>query len=322
MVALGNVQASQVLAHLSEEQVARLTWLVAHTEQLNREEREEVLRDFYASLSSRDYASVGGPETAQRLLEEAFGSERAAEIQSKLGSIGRPKPFKFLERVPTDTLADFLSAEHPQMIALVLMHLDVDYGAALLTLLPAELQADTLVRVVSLDAPAPEAIELTEAIIQRRLAGALGPGAEAMALQGTEQLIEVLRHVDVASQRVILDGISGINPELAAELGRRMLTFEDLALLDDRSLQLVIREIDPGDLTFALRAADDELRELMFANMSSRAATMAREDMETVGPVRLTVIHEAQNRIVTVVRRLQESEEIIISRPGEDELVA
>lgn len=322
LVALGKSSASEVLGHLPDEQVARVAWLVAHTEQLDRAEREEVLRDFYASLTSRDHASVGGPEAVQRMLEVAFGEERAGDLQARMGTIGRPKPFKFLERVSTTLLGEFLAAEHPQMIALMLVNLTSDHAAELLTLLPEDLQVDTLIRIVSLDKPAPEAVELTEAIVQRRLAGAVQSPAEAAILQGTDQLIGVLRYVDVATQRVILEGIGDLDPDLAAAIRQQMFVFDDLALLDDRSLQRVLREVDQGDLTLAMRAADQEVREVIFQNMSSRAAAMVREDMEAVGPVRLTVIHEAQNRIVTIVRRLQDEEEIVIDRGGEDTLVA
>lgn len=322
MVALGRANASEVLTHLPDAQVARVAWLVAHTEQLDRGEREEVLRDFYASLTSSEHASVGGPEAVQRMLEVAFGDERAADLQSRLGSIGRPKPFKFLERVSTSLLGEFLATEHPQMIALMLVNLTSDHAAELLTLLPDELQVDTLIRIVSLDKPAPEAVELTEAIVQRRLAGAVQSPTESSALEGTDQLIEVLRHVDVATQRVILEGIGDLDPGLAAAIRQQMFVFDDLALLDDRSLQRVLRDVDQGDLTLAMRAADEEVRQTIFQNMSTRAASMVREDMEAVGPVRLTVIHEAQNRIVTIVRRLQDEEEIVISRGGEDTLVA
>ena len=320
MVALGTERAAEVLSQLTDEQAGRLTWVVAHTEQLSHDQREDVLRDFYGALTSRDYLSSGGPETAQRLLESAFGEERAAEIQTQLGSIGRPKPFKFLERVSINVLSEFLAAEHPQMVALVLVHLSDELASELLTLLPDDLQVETLIRIVGLNAPSPEAVELTEMIIEKRLAGSLDDVSSTTPL-GTDQLIEVLRYVDLATQRVILEGIIDLDPELGAALRARMLTFDDLAVLDDRSLQLVLREIDQSDLTLALRAADEPVREVIFANMSTRAAAMAREDMEAVGPVRLTVIHEAQNRIVMVIRRLQDSEEIVISRPGDDQMV-
>lgn len=322
LVALGRAQASEVLKQLPDEQVAHLAWLVAHTEQLNRDQRAEVLRDFYASLTSRDYASIGGPETVQQMLEAAFGNEQAADIQSRLGAIGRPKPFKFLEHVSVSMLGQFLNTEHPQLIALIMVNLTPDHAAEVLMLLPPELQVDTLVRVVGLDRPSLESIELTQTIVQRRLAGAAQAPAGAADFAGPEQLIEVLRHVDVATQRVILEGIADLDPALAGRIRQQMFVFDDLTLLDDRSLQRVLRDVDQGDLVLALRAADEHVREVLFANMSTRAAAMVREDMEATGPVRMTVIHEAQNRIVAVVRRLEDSEEIVINRGGDDALVA
>ncbi|MDA0353269.1 MAG: flagellar motor switch protein FliG [Chloroflexi bacterium] len=322
MVALGRTHASQVLTHLPEEQVAHLAWLVAHTEQLGQAEREDVLRDFYASLTSRDYASVGGPETVQQILEAAFGSERAADLQSRLGRIGRPKPFKFLEYVSTGMLVEFLVTEHPQLIALMFANLNVDHAAELLMLLPPELQIETLVRIVHLDKPSFETVELTEAIVQGRLVGAAQSPTAGPALVGANQLVEVLRHVDIATQRVILEGIEDLDPELAVRIRQQMFVFDDLALLDPRSLQRVLREINQADLTLALRAADEHTGEVIFANMSTRASAMVHEDMAALGPIRLTLVHEAQNRIVTIVRRLQDDDEIVVNRGGDDQLVA
>lgn len=322
MVALGNPHASQVLAQLPEEQIARLAFHVAHTGQLKPEQRQDVLRDFYASLTSREYAIAGGPEAVQRMLEAAFGDERAVDLQARLGAIGRPKPFSFLEHVATGMLSDFLTGEHPQMVALILVNLSVDRASELLMLLPDELQVDTLARIANLQAPTPESVELTEAIVQRRLSGSVESPSDFKPLQGTEQLIGVLRHVDVATQRVILDGIGDLDAALANALRQQMFVFEDLTLLDNRSLQRVLRDVDQGDLTLALRAADEHVREVIFANMSTRAAAMVREDMEVGGPVRLTLVHEAQNRIVTIVRMLEDSEEIVVNRGGDDELVA
>jgi len=322
MVAIGKTHASEVLTHLPDHQVGRLAWLVAHTDQLDRDQREGVLRDFYASLTDRDDTSVGGPEAVQQMLEAAFGDERAADLQARLGAIGRPKPFKFLEHVSIELLAEFLTAEHPQMIALILVSLDSDFAVELLMRLPPEVQVDSLVRIVSLDAPSPDAVELTESIVQRRLAGAVHAPTDPTQLMGADQLVEVLRHVDAATQRVILEGIGELDPALATAIRQQMFVFDDLVLLDSRSLQRVLRDVDQGDLTLSMRAADDDVREVIFQNMSSRAAAMVRDDMEAVGPVRLTVVHEAQNRIVTVVRRLQDSEEIVIERGGDDALVA
>ena len=322
MVALGNERASQVLAQLNETEVSRLTWLVAHTESLESEQREDVLRDFYASLTSREYVSVGGPEAVQRILVEAFGEDRAAEMQTQLGGSSRTKPFKFLERVATNLLAEYLKGEHPQLVALILAMLNRDFSAEVLSELPEELQAATLIRMVSLTAPAPEAVELTEAIVEKRLSGAVFDQNEISALHGTDQLIDVLRQTDIATQQIILSGIDDLDAGIAAEVRRQMFTFEDLALLDGRSLQRVLREIDQADLMLALRAANAEVQELIFANMSTRAAQTVREDMEVSGLVRIAVVQEAQNRIVSIVRALQDSDEIVIDRGGEDALVA
>ena len=322
LVALGQSHASEVLARLSDEQIARLAWLVAHTEQLDPGQRDEVLHDFYASLTAADRVSAGGPETVQRMLEAAFGEERASDLQARLGSLGREQPFKFLERVSTPLLGEFLCHEHPQLVALILVNLSAEHASQLLMLLPPDLQVETLVGIVGLDRPAPEAVALTESIVQRRLAGAVESPTEASTLLGAEQLIEVLRCTDVATQHVILQGIADIDAGLAATVRQQLFVFDDLALLDDRSLQRVLREIDQADLTLAIRTANEELRQMIFRNMSSRAATMVLEDMEAAGPVRRSVVHEAQNRIVTVVRRLQDEEEIVINRGGEDTLVA
>lgn len=322
MVALGNDHASKVLAQLDDGDVTRLAWLVAHTDRLEADRRDDVLRDFYASLTSHETVSVGGPETVQRLLESAFGAERAAEMQTNLGTLGQTKPFKFLERVPLTLLVEFLGAEHPQIVALVLAHLEPDHAVSVLTQLPVELQVNTLSRIVGLEDPSPEAVKLTETIIEKRLSGALFSVQDGDALQGAEQLIELLRNVDIATQTALIDGIADIDPELAARVRQQLFVFDDLLLLDDRSLQRVLRDVDKADLTLAMRAAAPEVQEAIFQNMSTRAAAMAREDVAALAPVRLSVVHEAQNRIVSIVRQLQASDEIVINRGGADELVA
>jgi flagellar motor switch protein FliG len=322
MVALGQEQASRVLAHLSDEQVARLTWLVSGTETLTSHRRDEVLRDFYATLTSRDYASAGGPEAVQRMLEAAFGDEKATDIQANLGAIGRPKPFKFLERVQPDLLTTYLESEHPQLVALILAHLGTDVAAELITALPEGLQVEAIVRIVNLGTPALDALELTETIVQHRLSGAATVAGEALSLAGADQLVGVLRHLDVSTQRALLDGIADLDPELGALVRSQMFVFDDLILLDARSLQRVLRDVDQRDLTVALRAAPPDLVEFIFQNVSARASAMIREDMEAMGPVRLTAVHEAQNRIILVVARLEETDEIVINRGGADELVA
>ena len=321
LIALGPERAAEILRGLPEEDIGQLTWEIVGIGQLSAADREEILAHFYESATGRDFVSIGGLEYAQDMLEKAVGRERADEITSRLGKHAGSKPFTFLQQVDTKDLVNFMTGEHPQAIALVLAYLPPDKASEILSALPDEQQAEISVRIAMMERTAPEVIQEVEEAFRARLGTVFSPRTEITAAGGLDSVVDLLRKVDLATEKSILDGLEQADPETANEIRKRMFVFENITLLDDRSIQRVLREVDGKDLGLALKGALDEVKQRILANMSERAARMLEEDMAALGPVRLKQVEEAQGRIVAVIRRLEEAEEIFVMRGGEEDML-
>ncbi len=256
-------------------------------------------------------------EELARLTEQ--GQEKAEEMLGRLSGSMRPTAFDFLRGSDPLQLAQSLQEEHPQTVALVLSHLAPNHAAKVLAALPDELQVDVATRIALMDRTPPEVIESVETVLKKRLSSVIN--AEFRSVGGTEYLVRLLTSSDRRQEKLVLESLEDNYPELAEEVMKLMFVFENLAQLDDRSLQRVMREVDSKDLSLALRGASDDLKEKVFRNLSTRAAAMIKEEMALSGPVRVRQVEEAQQRIVTIVRRLEEAEEIVVTRGGEDLLV-
>ena len=321
LVALGQERAAEVLSRLSADDIGLLAWSVAGIDKLRPDERARAFDEFYAGLTEHSAVARGGPEAAFALLERAFGEERARDLQRGLGSKGRGRPFRFLTHIEPKSVVGLLGDEHPQALAILIGMVPVDYAAALVMELDEALQVEVLSRLAALEKPPAESVEVLEQALSSRAGGLLDRAAVDPRPDGAAHLAELLRRMDVTLEKDLLDGIEAINPALAAALREQMFMFEHLVQLDDRSIQRVLRDVQSHDLAVALRGASEELRSAVLRNMSTRAAAMLEEDMQAGGPVRRSVMREAQARIVAVVRKLEEAEEIVINL-GEDELVA
>jgi flagellar motor switch protein FliG len=321
LIALGPELAAEVLRHLPDEDIGRLTWEIVGIGQLSAQEREDILSHFYEAAMGRDFVSVGGLEYAQEMLEKAVGKDRAVEITSKLGKHAGSRPFTFLQQVDTKDLVNFLQGEHPQVIALVLAYLPTDKASEVLSHLPEETQPELSVRVAMMQRTAPDVLEDVENVIRTRLGTVFSPRADIQSAGGIDAVVELLRRVDLATEKVILEGLERTDPETANEVRKRMFVFDNVTLLDDRSIQRVLREIDSKDLGIALKGATDEVKQRIITNMSERAGKMLQDDMQAMGPVRLSQVEEAQGRVVAVIRRLEEAEEIFVMRGGEEDLL-
>ncbi len=317
LIALGQELAAQVLRHLSESEIEALTQEILRVERLPGEVRQAILEQCYEELLSRASLSPGGSQFARDLLARSLGSQRAQEVLERLQA-GSNQPFGFLRRVDPAQLVAFLEGEHPQTIALVLAHLPPAQAGQILAGLGPELQVEVATRLALLQRTAPEVTREVEAVLKKKLAAV---ATTSRTLGGVEFLVKVLGAVDARSERTILESIEHQDPELAAEIRQRMFVFEDLVLLDDRAIQRVLREVNQRDLALALKGASEEVRAKILKNMSSRAAQALQEEMALLGPQRLRVVEEAQQRIVAVVRALAEAEEIVISRGREDILI-
>ncbi len=321
LIALGPELSALVLKHVRDEDIERLTWEIFSIGQLAPETRDEVLAELYSNAVAREYVSIGGIEYAQEMLERALGKSRAQDIVQRLSLNSRAVPFSFLREIDPAQLANFLRNEHPQAIALILAYLPAERASMLLSKIPPEMQSDVAVRVATMDRTTPEVVHDVEAVLSKKLASVLTPHQEFAKAGGVEALVELLKQVDRGTEKAILDSLERSDPRLADEIKKRMFVFENVSLLDDRSIQRVLREVEIKDLGIALKGASEELRQRIFGNMSERAVSMLEEDMSAIGPLRLRNVEEAQGRIVQVIRRLDEAEEIVISRGGEDEIL-
>ena len=318
LVALGPDLSAKVLQHLREHEIEALTVKVASMERLTDEEVNAVIHEAHELALAHRYVATGGVDYARELLAKALGPERAMALLERVVTMHPPAPFEFLRKSDPRQMAMFLQNEHPQTIALILSHLPPVQAAAVLTNLGEDLQAEVARRIATMDRTPPEIINRVEEIMRRRLSSLITQDTRSVG--GTSHLVAILSTVDRSTEKHILERLTETDPELAEEVRKLMFTFDDLILLDDRSLQRVLREVDMRDLAMALKAARDDLKEHIFSNMSARAAELLREEISYLGPVRIRAVEEAQQRIVSIVRRLEEAEEIVIVR-GEERLL-
>ncbi len=319
LISLGSESSAAVLKQLHEHEIEQLAVEVVGTNSVPDEVRHEVLSECYRLGVAGRFFGTGGVDYAEELLREALGDERASEMLGRLAANMQPGPFDFLRGTDPAQLASFIQEEPPQAIALILAHLPPSMASRVLASLPVEMQADVAMRIAMLERTAPEVIEGVERVLRHRLSAIITNDYSSAG--GVEYLVKLLTNSDRGTERVILDYLDHHNPDLADEVRRHMFVFDNLTQLDDHSLQRVLRECDSRDLSMALRVAGEGLKDRVFRNLSTRAATMLQEDMEVGGPVRVRQVEEAQQRVATIVRQLEEAGEIVIQRGTEDVLV-
>lgn len=320
MVTLGPDVAADIYRNLSDEEIEQITLEVANLGTVPQELTAQVIEEFYHTAMAKQYIGSGGISTAREILEKALGPGRAMEIIERLQGMLQGSPFDFLKKVDPNNLLRFIQNEHPQTIALILAHLEYEQSAVIMSALPPELQTEVALRIATMDQTAPEIISEVERVLERKIATILSQ--EFTVAGGIEALAELLNRVDRATEKGILETLEEENQELAVEIKKLMFTFDDVILLDDRAIQQVLKEVDMKELAVALKGANEEVKSKIFNNVSSRAADNIREDMEFMGPVRVKQVEEAQQKIVAIIRRLEESGEIIISRGGDEETMA
>ncbi|GGJ55932.1 flagellar motor switch protein FliG [Anoxybacillus voinovskiensis] len=319
LISLGPDVSASVYKHLSEEEIEKLTLEISNVRQVAGQEKEEVIEEFHQIALAQDYIAQGGIAYAKEVLEKALGSEKAINIINRLTSALMVRPFDFARKADPAQLLNFIQNEHPQTIALVLSYLEPAQAGQILSSLPQEMQADIARRIALMDSTSPEVINEVEQILERKLSATVVQ--DYTQTGGIEAVVEVLNGVDRATERTILDALEIQDPELAEEIKKRMFVFEDIVTLDNRAIQRIIREVDNNDLMLALKVSSDEVKEVVFRNMSTRMAETFKEEMEFMGPVRLRDVEEAQSRIVAVIRRLEEAGEIVVARGGGDDII-
>ena len=319
LTVLGADSAAEVIKHFSDDQVEQLTLDMARLEKVTPEMRSSVVAEFHEMAITQDFIAEGGVEHARKVLVSAFGEERADGLIKKITSAMQVVPFEFLKRADPQQLLSFIQDEHPQTIALILAYMPVNQSAMVLSKLSQQLRAEVAERIAMMDQTPPEVIRRVEQVLERKVSSLISQ--EMTKAGGPKALVDLLNRVDRATERLIMDSLSDSNPELADAVKNMMFVFEDIIQLDDRAIQAILKDVDMKDLATALKGTSQEVQDKVFKNMSERARDMLKEDMEYMGPVKLRVVEEAQQKVVAVIRRLEESGEITIGRGEEDVLV-
>ena len=319
LIALGPEKSARIFKHLKEEEIEELTLEIANTRSITPQIKEGIIEEFYQLCLAQQYIAEGGIGYAKELLEKALGTEKAMSVIGKLTASLQVKPFEFVRKTDASQLLNFIQDEHPQTIALILSYLSPFQASMIISALPPERQADVAKRVAMMDRTSPDIIKEVEKILESKLANLVNQ--DYTIIGGVDAVVEILNAVDRGTEKHIMETLEIEEPELADEIRKKMFVFEDILLLDDRSIQRVLRDVDNNDLAVALKAANENVQSAIFNNLSKRLAAMIREDMEFMGPVRMKDVEEAQQKIVNIIRKLEDSAEIVISRGGGDEIV-
>jgi len=319
LVTMGPERAARVLKNLEDSEVEALTIEIANLGKVTNEERKAVLEEFQSLTKAREMIISGGIEYAKEMLIKAFGPEKAMQIIERLVSNLAVKPFEFMKSADVVQIVNFLQSEHPQTIALVLSFLDTKIAAQVLGSLPENLQLEVIKRISLLERASPDVVKEVEKLLEKKFAGVATQTMSAVG--GLDTAAEIMNNLDRSTEKNLMERLTYETPELAEEIRRRMFVFEDILKLDDRSVQLVLREVNTQDLAVALKGASEELKQKIFNNMSKRAQQLLKDEIEFMGPVRVKDVEEAQQKIINIIRRLEEAGEIVIARGGGEELI-
>ncbi|MFH1549798.1 MAG: flagellar motor switch protein FliG [Planctomycetota bacterium] len=313
--------AAKVMAKLSREEIERVSLEIARLKDVTKEERDSIMEEFYHLNVASRYVAQGGMTYARELLEQSVGKAESEEIFSVLKDSIQQAPFSFLRKAESENILTFIQEEHPQTIALIISYLPSKKASEILGGLPAKKQIDVVKRVANMEHTSPEVIANVEKSLEIRLSSIVGQ--EFQEVGGIERLAEVLNFADRATEKNILGNLEEEDPNLVDQIRRLMFVFEDIILVNDKGIQAMLKEVDNNTLALALKTASDELKKKIFDNMSERAATLINEEMEFMGPVRISDVEAAQRTVVDTIRRLEESGEAIIQgRGGEDQIVS
>ena len=319
LIALGPERSADIFKHLKEDEIEELTLEIANTRSVSPQVKEDVLNEFYQICLAQQYIAEGGIGYAKELLDKALGEEKAQEVITKLTASLQVRPFEFVRKTDPSQLLNFIQDEHPQTIAMILSYLTSAQAALVIGALPPEKQADVAKRIAMMDRTSPDVIKEVERVLEKKLSSLVNQ--DYTIVGGVDAIVNILNTVDRTTEKHIMESLEIEEPELADETRKKMFVFEDILLLDDRAIQRVLRDVDNADLGVALKAANEEVQNVIFKNLSKRLAAMIKEDMEFMGPVRMKDVEEAQQKVVSVIRKLEDSGEIVISRGGGDEIV-
>ena len=319
LITLGPEKSAKIFKHLKEEEIEQLTLEIANTSSVSPQTKEKVLSEFYEICLAQQYIAEGGIVYAKELLEKALGEEKAKDVIGKLTASLQVRPFEFIRKTDPSQLLNFIQDEHPQTIALILSYLPASQASMVVSSLPPEKQADVARRIAQMDRTSPDVIKQVEKVLERKLSSLVNQ--DYTIVGGVDAIVSILNSVDRGTEKHIMETLEVEEPELADEIRKKMFVFEDILSLDDRAIQRVLRDVDNSDLALALKGATEEVQNVILNNLSKRLAVMIKEDMEYMGPVRMKDVEEAQQKIVNIIRKLEDSAEIVIARGGGDEII-
>lgn len=319
-ITLGSDASAQIIKRLPENYIQKITYEIANMTSIDANVRESVLKEFIEMNKAKDYIIEGGIEYARDILSKALGAQRAKEILQKVTEATQQyRPFSIARKADSTQLLNVISNEHPQTIALVLCYLQAEKAGQILSALPNELQSEVAYRIATLNNSSQVAVKEIEKVLNSKLSSVVK--SDANVVGGVETLVNILNSVDRNTEKNITDALENEDEELAEKVKQSLFVFEDIVTLDNVSVQRIIREVDPKDLALALKGASEEVADVIYKNQSKRAAAALKEDIEYLGPVRLVEVEKAQQRIINIIRRLEEAGEIVISRGGEDAII-
>ena len=319
LISLGPQKSAEIFKHFNDEEIEELTLQIANMRMVSPDEKQLIIEEFYQICLAQEYISEGGINYAKDVLERALGSDKALDIINKLTSSLHVRPFEFIRKADPNQLLNYIQNEHPQTIALILSYLSATQSAQILSSLPLEKQADVTRRIAIMDRTSPEVVREIETVLESKFSNILAQ--DFTTTGGVQAVVDILNSVDRGTEKHIMEDLDIRDAELSEEIRKRMFVFEDIITLDNRSIQRIIREVDNSQWAIALKGASEEVKDLVFTNMSKRLVEMIKEDIEFMGPVRIRDIEDSQQSIVNVIRKLEEDGEIITPRGG-DEIIA
>lgn len=319
-ITIGPEASAEIIKKLPETEIQKITYEIANITGVNSELREEVLDEFLQLNKARDFILEGGFDYAKTVLSKALGSQRAKEILDKVTeATAQYRPFAIARKADPKQLINVIINEHPQTIALILCYLQPDKAAQVIAEFPEEIQGEVAYRIATMNNTSPVVIKEIEKVLESKLSSVVR--TEVTTLGGVETIVDIINQVDRTTEKNIMEMLDETDEELADKIKSSMFTFEDIVSLDDVSIQRILRDVEVKELALALKGTSDDVAECIFRNQSKRAAASLKEDMEFLGPVRIMDVEKAQQKIVAVIRRLDEANEIIISRGGDDAII-
>jgi flagellar motor switch protein FliG len=320
LISLGPEISAQILKLLPDNMIQQVTYEIANIDYVEPGERDKVIEEFVDMATARKFVLDGGIDYAKNLLNKALGVQRAKEVIDLLYQYKQiEKPFSIARKADPQQLTNLLLNEHPQTTALILCYMQPDKAATVLSQFPVELQADIAQRVATINRTSPQVIKRIEKVMEEKFSGLIDNEQETIG--GVKTLVEILNSVDRNTEKNIISSLELEEPELAEQVKSSLFVFEDIVNLDKNSIQRILREVSNEDLALALKGASEKVTSIVFANISQRAAEMLKEDIQFMGPVRLSTVEEAQRKIVNIIRRLEEAGEVVIARGDQDGII-